>query len=234
MATIDYARFTRVLNRCEEVAQEPGMKASVVLVYKEVLKGPSQAYLAADDGVTKAGSSFGKENKEALGALQALDGVYREARSVVAAFVTGIVLPDTLKTCRTDTDKVDAIEALVGIFDEHTGEKWADTLSSGDFGTRALVTIKEIHEAIEANKGLSEARTARAAAYGPAYEAYLKLKRVVRNALGPASKQYKRIHFRDANATVTEKVTEKVTGKEEPKLIVNGAPKSGDAPMVDP
>ena len=224
MATIDYARFTRALNRCEEVAQEPGMKASVVLVYKGVLGPVSEAYLAADDKVTKAESSFGKENKEAIDALEALDGTYREARSVVAAFVPGIVLPDTLKTCRTDTDKVDAIEDLMGIVDEHAGEKWADALSSGDFGTKAPATIKEIHEAVEANKGLSEARTARAAAYGPAYEAYLKLKRVVRNALGPASKQYKRIHFRDANAPV----------KEEPKPIVNGAPKSGDAPVVDP
>ncbi len=223
MATIDYGRFTRALNRCGEIAAEPGMKATVVLVYQEVLMSAAQTYLAADDGVTKAESSFGKENKEAIDALEALDGIYREARSVAAAFVTGLVLPDTLKTQRTDTDKVDAIEDLVGILDEHAGETWADTLSSGDFGQKAPKTIKEIHEAIEANKGLSEARTARAGSYGPAYEAYLKFKRVVRNALGPASKQYKRIHFRDANTAV----------KDEP-APVNGASKPGDTPVVEP
>jgi hypothetical protein len=224
MATIDHARFTRVLNRCEEIALEPGMKASVVLVYKEVLMPLSQAYLTADDGVTKAASSFGKENKEASDALEALDGPYREALSVAAAFVAGIVLPDTLMTCRIDTDKIDAIEDLLGILDEHAGEKWADTLSSGELGTKAPATIKEIHEAIEANKGLSEARTARAAAYGPGYEGYVKFKRVVRAALGPASKQYKRIHFRDASTPV----------KEAPKPVVNGAQKPGDAPVVGP
>jgi hypothetical protein len=224
MATIDYARFTRALNRCGEIAKEPGMKASVLMVYKDVLMPAAQSYLTADDKVTAAESSFGKEAKEAVDALEALDGLYRETRSVVAAFVTGIVLPDTLKTQRTDTDKVDAIEDLVGILDEHTGEAWADTLMSGEFGQKAPKTIKEIYEAIEANKGLSDARTARAAAHGPAYEAYLKFKRVVRDALGPASKQYKRIHFRDAPTTA----------KDESKPAPNGAPKAGDVPVVGP
>jgi hypothetical protein len=143
---------------------------------------------------------------------------------VAAAFVVGVVLPDTLKAQRTDTDQVDAIEDLVAIVDEHAGEPWAEVIASGEFGQKAPQTIKEIHEAIEANKGLSEARTARAAAYGPAYEAYLKFKRVVRDALGPASKQYKRIHFRDASTSA----------KEEAKPVVNGAPKPGDAPVVGP
>jgi hypothetical protein len=224
MSTIDHARFTRALNRCGEIAAEPGMKASVVLVYKGVLMPASQLYLAANDQVKKAESSFGKENKEALDALEALDGLYRETRSVAAAFVVGVVLPDTLKAQRTDTDQVDAIEDLVAIVDEHAGEAWADTITGGDFGQKAPQTIKEIHEAIEANKGLSEARAARAAAYGPAYEAYLKFKRVVRDALGAASKQYKRIHFRDGNTTA----------KEEGKPAGNGAPKVGDAPVVGP
>jgi hypothetical protein len=40
--------------------------------------------------------------------------------------------------------------------------------------------------------------------YGSAYEKYLGFKRVVRDALGPGSKQYKRIHMRAAAAAADE------------------------------
>jgi hypothetical protein len=53
-------------------------------------------------------------------------------------------------------------------------------------------------ESIAANKVLSKARSDRAAAYGPTYEKYLRFKQVVRNAYGPGSKQYRRIHLRAA------------------------------------
>ncbi|MFO0759263.1 MAG: hypothetical protein U0359_22415 [Byssovorax sp.] len=218
MAAIDYARFSRILHRCEEIAEEPGMKTSVVLVYQQVLAPLLKTYLFADDAVTAAESSFAKENHEASAALVALDGPYREARSVTAAFVTGVVLPDTLKSQRTDTDKMSAIEDLIGVIDDHAGETWADSLAQGAFGKKGPETMKEIMEAIEANKELTEARKARAAAYGPAYEAYLKLKRVVRDVCGPTSKQYKRIHFRDTNGAA----------KAEAPPVTNGAPVPGN------
>jgi phosphotransferase system HPr-like phosphotransfer protein len=220
MTAIDYARFTRTLNRCEEIAGEPGMKASVVLTYTQVLEAASGVYRTADDGVTKAASAFAKENKEAHAALAALDGPYREARSMAAAFVTGIKLPDTLKVQATDTDKVDAIESLLSIVDDHQGEAWADLVLKGDLGAKGQATILEINEAIEANKGLSEARSVRAAAFGPAYEQYLKFKRVVRDALGAKSKQYKRIHVREGHAS---------SGEEGPP-VVNGAGGAGNTP----
>ena len=57
--------------------------------------------------------------------------------------------------------------------------------------------VKELYEAIEANKVRSSARTERAKAYGPTYEKYIAFKRVVRSARGPHSKEYHhRIHIR--------------------------------------
>ena len=230
MAVIDYARFSRILLRCDEVAEEPGMKASVVLVYQKVLGPVLKTYLSADDAVTAAESSFGKENHEASAALQGLDRLYREARSVAAAFVAGVVLPDTLKSQRTDTDKISAIEDLIGIIDEHAGEAWADALAQGPFGKKGPETIKEILEAVEANKDLTEARMERAAAYGPAYEAYLKFKRVVRDALGPTSKQYKRIHFRDPNGPTKGEGTPINNGAPAPAGGAGNVPAGGPPP----
>ena len=204
MGVIDYARLDRVLTRCAEIAVEAGMKQSVVRVYNDVLEASADTFRAAHVAVTKAESAFAKENKEALDALDALDKPYREARSVVRAFVPTVKLPDTLRVLKVDTDKLNAIEALLDAIDDHTGEAWADELLAGEFGQKAPVTGKELNEAIAANKALAEARDARAQAYGPAYERYLRFKRVVRDALGATSKQYKRIHVRGPNAADDE------------------------------
>ena len=196
MADIDYGTFTRLLLRSAEVAAEPGMKTSVVLVYETTLKEAAARYLAANDAVTTAESAFAKENKESLQALDALERLYSETRAAVAAIVPTTKLPDTLKAQPTDTDKLRAIQKLLDVLDDHAGTPWADTLLTEPFAVQAAATIKEIQEAVQANKSLSAAREARAAAYGPAYERYLPFKRVVRAALGSASKQYKRIHLR--------------------------------------
>jgi len=231
MGLIDYGRFTRIMKRCGEIAAEPGMHKSVVRVYDEVLKGGATAYLAADGGVTAAESSFAKENKEASIALDGLDAPYRVARSTTAAFVTGIQLPDTLKAQRTDTDKMSAIEGLLDMLDHHAGEPWADELVQGEFGQKAATTIKEIGEAIAANKGLSEARETRAAAYGPAYERYLRFKRVVRDALGAKSKQYKRIHIREGSGNGAEDGGDGQAGTATPNT---GAPAQAGTPPATP
>ena len=82
--------------------------------------------------------------------------------------------------------------------------EWADNLLKGPFGVQAPLVIKEIAESVEANKDLSKAREARAKAYGPAYEHYLAFKRVVREAYGPTSKEYKRIHIASSKGAAEE------------------------------
>jgi hypothetical protein len=204
MGAIDYERFYRVLTRCGEIAREQGMKSSVVRVYGDVLKTAASTFRGAHQGVTHAESSFKKEAAEAIAALSALDAPYREARSVVLAFAPETVLPDTLKAQKTDTDKLNAIEELLDVLDDHTGEAWADEQSQSGFGKQAAETVKELNEAIAANKALAAAGELRAQAYGPAYERYLRFKRVVRDALGAKSKQYKRIHVRGPLVTDRE------------------------------
>lgn len=200
MGAIDYARFDRLVTRCAEIAVEAGMKSSVVRVHDEILKSAGEAFRAAHQAVTAAETSFSKEGSEARAALAELDAPYREARSVVLAFAPETRLPDTLKSQKTDTDQLNAIEALLDVLDEHAGQAWADEQAQSGFGKTAAGTVKELNEAIAANKALAEAREARARSYGPAYERYLRFKRVVRDALGAKSKQYKRIHLRGAAA----------------------------------
>ena len=197
---INYERFKRLLTRCEEIAAEPIMNVGVVNVYTGVLKPVGDTFLKAHENVIAAESAFGKENHEAVAALGGLDASYRVARSVVLAFVPEVVLPATLKVQPTDTDKLNAIEALLDVLDDHAAETWADEQLKGEFGVAGAKAVKEINEAIAANKALAKAREVRAASYGPAYEKFMAFKRVVRNALGSKSKQYKRIHLRNAEA----------------------------------
>lgn len=196
--SIDYQRFERYLRRCKEVANEPGMNPIVVAVYQEALDDPATAYLAAYDWMVKAIASHEKEHKEAHQALGELDSPYRVARSAVMAMQPETVktLPDTLKSLPTDTDQLSAIEKLLDVIDDYAGSAWADALLKGEFGIKAAAATKEISERIASNKALSAAQVERAKTYGPAYEKYLGFKRVVRNALGPGSKQYRRIHMR--------------------------------------
>ena len=221
MSTIDYPRFERLATRCAEIAAESGMKASVVRVYDEIFKSEGTAFLEAQRAVTAAETAFSKEGSEASQALAALDAPYREARSVVLAFAPETKLPDTLKSLKTDTDQLNAIEALLNVLDDHAGEAWADEQAQSGFGTKAAGAVKELNEAIVANKALAAAREARARSYGPAYERYLRFKRVVRDALGATSKQYKRIHLRDAAAAAAAPVV--------PPLVV---PPAADGAMT--
>lgn len=219
MADIDYDRFNRLLTRCGEVAAEPGMKKSVVRVYTDVLKDAADHFRQAHWNVQQAQTAFGSEGSEALSALSALDGPYRETRSVVLAFVPAARLPDTLKVQPTDTDKLNAIEALLKVLEEHAAKPWAEEQKLGDFALQAPKTLTEIREAIAANKALAATREKRASAYGTAYERYLRFKHVVRDGLGSKSKQYKRIHARGPRTADEQEApkpapTEKVVAKE--------------------
>jgi hypothetical protein len=128
----------------------------------------------------------------------ALDEPFRTARSTALAFDPTLVLPEPLEVQPTDTDRVTAIETIIDVVDDHIGAPWADEILAGELGTKGPNVVREINEAIAANKNVSAARQARAEAYGPTYERFLRFKRVVRDALGPSSPQYRRIHGRTA------------------------------------
>lgn len=196
MAGLNYDRFVRVLTRSAELAAAADKPPILGIVYKETAEAKINAFLAANTAVDKALTAFAKENREAVAALNAMDAPYGVARATVVALLPETVLPETLKAQPTDTDKLNAIERLLDIIDDHVGKPWADTLLQGDFGQRAPTTVNEVHEAIAASTARSKALNTRAEAYGPAREAYLAFKRVVRNALGPGSKDYRRIHLR--------------------------------------
>src|SRR5512132_1469940 len=143
---IDYARFDRLVTRCAEIAAETGMKTSVVRVHDEILKSAGEAYRSAHREVTAAETASSKEGSEARLALAELDAPYREARSVVLAYAPETKLPDTLKSQKTDTDQLNAIEALLDVLDEHVGQAWADEQAQSGFGKKAAGAVKELNE----------------------------------------------------------------------------------------
>jgi hypothetical protein len=204
MSTIDYSRFVRVLTRCAEIAAEPDLPPILNLIYQASAKPQVEAFLAAADNMDKATRAFSKENREGLEALRQLDAPYRVARSAVVAVVMTDKLPDTLKAQPTDTDTLHAIEKLLDILAEYASQPWADALLQGELGTQGAATVKALNASIAANKALNKAQMARSQAYGPAYESYLAFKRVVRDALGPGSKQYRRIHLRASPVATPE------------------------------
>lgn len=196
MAGLNYDRLVRVLTRCAELGTAAGKPPIIGIVFKETAEVKINAFLTANTAVDSALTAFAKENREALDALEALDAPYRTARSAVVAMLPETVLPETLKSQPTDTDKLNAIERLLDIIDDHAGKPWADELLQGEFGQQAPKAVQEVHEAITASTARTEALAARARAYGPAHEAYLAFKRVVRDVFGPASSDYRRIHLR--------------------------------------
>jgi hypothetical protein len=200
MRNIDYDRFRRLLTRCQEVASEPAMNAGVIAVYTGVVKPAADAFLKAHDAVAAGESELAAQSSQATVALREMDSLYRVARSVLLAFKPGTVLPTTLRSQTTDTDRMNAIEDLLKALNKHAGEAWADEQIQGAFGVAGAKAVASMKEAIAANKTLAKAREERASAYEPAYDGYIAFKRVVRDALGSKSKQYKRIHLRDADA----------------------------------
>lgn len=204
MAAMEYAKMARLLTRCTEIAEDAMVKPVVKTTYLGILESPALTFLNAERTVMKAESTYAKEASEAAAALEALDQPYREARSVVKAFVPTTNVPATLKQLPTDTDRLNAIETLVDVVDDYETTTWANDVLQGPFGQKAAATMTEFEEAITANKRLGEARTTRAAAFDPAYEAYLRFKRVVRDAYGATSVEYKRIHLRGSSSSEAE------------------------------
>lgn len=206
MAAMEYTKMARMLTRCAEIAESPSAKLLVKTTYVGVLESPALAFLNAQRNVINMESGFAKEAREAAAALEALDQPYRETRSVVLAFVPTINVPMTLKQLPTDTDRINAIETLFDLVDAHKSTTWGIDLASGAFVQKSAASTKELEEAIEANKQLGDARKIRAAAFDPAYEAYMRFKRVVRDVYGATSVEYKRIHLRTPSASISDSV----------------------------
>lgn len=199
MAALEFDKMARVLVRCEELALAPDAKAMVKLTYAGVLEERAHAFMDASRAVMKIESLSAKETREANVALERLDQPYREARSVVKAFVPTAKVPMTLKQLTTDTDRLQAIGGLLDVLKEYESTPWAGELMSGKFGQTATSTMNELAEAIAASRALADARKTRAEALEPAYEAYVRFKRVVRDAAGSKSHEYRRIHLRSSS-----------------------------------
>lgn len=212
MATIEYAKMARMLTRCAEIANSATTKPLVKTTYQGILEGPALAFLNAERDVAKMESAYAKEMSEANVALESLDQPYRETRSVVKAFVPTMTVPATLKVLPTDTDRLNAIDALLEVVNEYKTTSWATELLNGPFVQKAAATTKEFAEAIAATKQLGEKRAARIAAFDPAYEAYLRFKQVVRDAYGHTSVEYKRIHLRASPAGASDTVPPSTPG----------------------
>jgi hypothetical protein len=204
MSALEFDFMYRILTRAAEVASEPGMNICVVNAYDGLLKGPSMVFCKAHEDVSDAMSSYGRDTREAVEAFDVLDTHYKLARTMVLAFVPDKVLPDTLRSLATDTDKLNAIKSLLGALSKHAGEKWADDILAGEFGAQAPQAAKDLEDAIASNKALAQARDARAEAYEPAYEKLVVFRRVVRDALGSRSKQYKRLDLKQRKNAAPE------------------------------
>ncbi|UJR79135.1 hypothetical protein [Sandaracinus amylolyticus] len=195
---IDYPRLMRLLTRCEELATATDTDPAVARVHRERLAPEAGAFRSAYDALPAAETTSATERREAHAALDRIDQPFRKARAIAKAYVSELSTPDTLKTLRTDTDRLLAIEALLDTLEERAegGAEWAREELAGAFGTLAPDVIRELGEVVAADAQLSSARDARARAYGPAYERYLHFKNVVRQAYGARSPQYRRIHIR--------------------------------------
>lgn len=207
MADLDYERLQRVLTRSAELGTSEDAHANIKLAYNDLLKGPADAFLAAFKKLIAAESAANKEGAEAHAALASFDQPYQAARAMAKGYLPNEVLPDTLKSLATDTDRKNAILRLRSLLEAHQDAPWAKAQLDGPFGAKAADVVREVTEWIAANADLSGAVTTRASAYGPAYEQYLTFKNIVRTTLGSASHQYRRIHIRAGASDATDKTT---------------------------
>lgn len=196
MRRINYYLFNRLLQRCEEIAQEPGMSSVVTHVYQGALKQHADVFRGAFDAIAVAESASRQAELDVGAALDELEAPFKAARSTVLAMAPATVLPATLSAQATDTDILYAIKTLVDVITAHTGQAWADDLLKGEFGAASAKAIDAITKAISAKKALDKAVDNRAGAYAPAYKGLVAFRRVVRDALGTSSKQYQRLHVR--------------------------------------
>lgn len=190
---ITYDLLGRMLERSEELFQDAELPSLLKTLYKNRLEGATLAYRTADRALEEAENAAAKERTEVKRALEGITQPYRFVRALVTGHAPDFVLPEGLGTLRTDTDKKLAIESLLHRIDASAGEAWADELAKSEFAERAPSVIREIEEDVQARAALSRAIEARAAAFGPAVEAFTSFRAAVRAGCGPTSRFYRRI-----------------------------------------
>lgn len=200
------------------------MSSIVTHVYQGALKPKAEIYRGAFDAIAVAESASGQATLAVDAAVEGLEAPYKAARSVVLAMAPATVVPATLSAQATDTDMLYAIKTLVDVISAHTGEAWADDLLKGEFGTKSADVMDAITKAISARKALDKAIDQRAGAFDPAYKGFVAFRRVVRDALGPSSKQYQRLHVRARpDNEEPEAEGEAEAPREEPKAVTKEA-----------
>lgn len=80
--------------------------------------------------------------------------------------------------------------------DDDPNAPWAKDVLDGAFGQRAPKAVQELEEASAADVIFAKVQEARSTAFGLAYEKFVRFKNVVRQAYGPSSLEYRRIHVR--------------------------------------
>jgi hypothetical protein len=208
MSHIKFGRFARYMVRSAEMAATVGMSSAVTNTYTGVLRVPAEAYLAAHAAVTSAETVFAKKDTVARTALEKIDQPYRVARTTAMAFMPELRLPEVLSQQTTDTDQSTAVRALIEAVKSQAGQPWADDLMAGIFGQLAPASITAIAEATAANLALAQATTLRQKAYAVAHPPYIAFKKVVREALGAHSKEYRRIHAPTKRGAAEEEETD--------------------------
>jgi hypothetical protein len=212
MSHIDYATFFRLLIRCEEIATAEGARPGVVLVHDRCLAPVAKSFRDAHTNMPAAQSAARKARATAAVTFASFDVLYREARAVVLAFVPTLVLPETLKSQPTDTDRVNAIRELCRILESNAGAIWADELRQGAFGAAAATAVLDLKAIAMADERFATARQARATLYKEARVQFFAFKRVVREAYGSKSHEYRRIHLRGKAGGEAEKEEAVVQG----------------------
>jgi hypothetical protein len=100
---------------------EAGAPQVLVDVYQSPVGQSQQAFSDTMQAVKQAKKRVNDAEKGKASKLAEMDRLFRVARSAVAAVVPTSVLPETLKTQPTDTDKRDAIQELLSTIQEHAG-----------------------------------------------------------------------------------------------------------------
>lgn len=237
---ITFIRFNRLASRCKETATTAGAAAVLVAVYQGASGPPLQSFMTTMVAVETTGDRYAKAVVDTERVLAEMDPLFRAARSVFLAFHPTAKVPDTLKSQPTDTDKRDALQGLFDKVHDRQGQTWADALLQGAFGLKAAPAIAQLDELIAAAKALQEAKAARAAAFGPAWEGYRSFKRVVRDTCGAASLDYRRLRIRSAASGDDEEEEEEEASPEAEEEDVpaeeadDDPPEGGGDPSPEP
>jgi hypothetical protein len=208
--TVDYELLYRLVTRCSSIGVAVETPQSVKLVYTEIVAAPVAAYVAAYEAVGPKTTARTQAHAAVERTLEALEQPYKEARALAAVFVTGVVLPDTLKSASTDTDKANAVRGMLRLLADHHGEKWVDAVEAGAFPSSAPPALQALGAAVAADDAVLKAETARAKAFDPAYRALLSMRNIVREGMGRNSQAYRRLRIpRSRAAKAAEVAAEK-------------------------